>query len=202
MHWHFSVLEFGERKMRAHVIDGYRGRGLAVRVPLCAAMHGKGFMAEYNQLTPELIAELENIVGGDNCLTGEDINEDYAHDEMPIYGTHMPDAVVLPANTDEVSAIMKLASANNIPVTVRGAGTGLVDGSTPLAGGIALCTMRMDKILEYDEKTCSCAYSRACACAIWRPMQSTMASCIRPIRVRKRGLSAETCPRMPAACEP
>lgn len=40
-------------------------------------MHGKGAMAEYNQLTPELIAELENIVGGDNCLTGEDINEDY-----------------------------------------------------------------------------------------------------------------------------
>ena len=77
-------------------------------------------MAEYNQLTPELIAELENIVGGDNCLTGEDINEDYAHDEMPIYGMHMPDIVVLPANTDEVSAIMKLASANNIPVTVRG----------------------------------------------------------------------------------
>ena len=108
-------------------------------------------MAEYNQLTPELIAELENIVGGDNCLTGEDINEGYSHDEMPIYGTHMPDAVVLPANTDEVSAIMKLASANNISVTVRGAGTGLVDGSTPLAGGIALCTMRMDKILEYDE---------------------------------------------------
>ena len=63
--------------MRAHVIDGYRGRGLAVRVLLCAAMHGKGAMAEYNQLTPELIAELENIVGGDNCLTGEDINEDY-----------------------------------------------------------------------------------------------------------------------------
>ena len=108
-------------------------------------------MVEYNELTGELVAELAAIVGEDNCLTGEDINEDYSHDEMPIYGTHMPDAVVLPANTNEVSAIMKLASANNIPVTVRGAGTGLVGGSTPLAGGIALCTMRMDKILEYDE---------------------------------------------------
>lgn len=108
-------------------------------------------MVEYNELTGELVAELAAIVGEDNCLTGEDINEDYSHDEMPIYGTHMPDAVVLPANTDEVSAIMKLASANNIPVTVRGAGTGLVGGSTPLAGGIVLCAMRMDKILEYDE---------------------------------------------------
>ena len=108
-------------------------------------------MVEYNELTDELVAELAAIVGEDNCLTGGDINEDYSHDEMPIYGTHMPDVVVLPANTDEVSAIMKLVSANNIPVTVRGAGTGLVGGSTPLAGGIVLCTMRMDKILEYDE---------------------------------------------------
>ena len=132
------------------LLAGIAAWGLAARVPLCAAMHGKGAMAEYNQLTSELIAELENIVGGDNCLTGEDINEDYAHDEMPIYGTRMPDVVVLPATTEEVSAIMKLANANRIPVTVRGAGTGLVGGSTPLYGGIVLCTMRMDRIVEYD----------------------------------------------------
>ena len=41
-------------------------------------------MVEYNELTGELVAELAAIVGEDNCLTGEDINEDYAHDEMPI----------------------------------------------------------------------------------------------------------------------
>ena len=55
-------------------------------------------MVEYNELTDELVAELAAIVGEDNCLTGGDINEDYSHDEMPIYGTHMPDVVVLPAN--------------------------------------------------------------------------------------------------------
>lgn len=107
-------------------------------------------MAEYNELTPELVDALVSIVGSDNCLTGEDINEDYAHDEMPIYGANMPDAVVLPASTEEVSAVMALANENRVPVTVRGAGTGLVGGSTPLQGGIVLCTMRMDQIIEYD----------------------------------------------------
>ena len=107
-------------------------------------------MAEYSELTAELVAELADIVGAENCLTGEDINEDYGRDEMPLYGTRMPDAVVLPACTEEVSAVMKLAFDHDAPVTVRGAGTGLVGGCTPLAGGIVLCTMRMDEILEYD----------------------------------------------------
>ncbi len=107
-------------------------------------------MTEYNQLTPELILELKAIVGKDNCYVGDDINEDYFHDEMPIYGTHAPEAVVLPADTEEVSDIMKLCFEHSIPVTVRGAGTGLVGGSTPLFGGVVLCTMRMDKIIAYD----------------------------------------------------
>ena len=107
-------------------------------------------MPEYHQLTPELVSQLAEIVGEDNCLTGEDIAEDYAHDEMPIYGTRMPEAVCLPATTEEVAAIMKLCYENSIPVTVRGAGTGLVGGSTPLYGGVVLCTMRMDKIIAYD----------------------------------------------------
>lgn len=107
-------------------------------------------MTEYNELTPELVLELKAIVGKDNCYFADDINEDFAHDEMPIYGTHMPDAVVMPADTEEVSAIMKLCNENRIPVTVRGAGTGLVGGSTPMLGGVVLCTMRMDKIIAYD----------------------------------------------------
>ena len=78
-------------------------------------------MTEYNELTPELVLELKAIVGKDNCYLADDINEDFAHDEMPIYGTHMPDAVVMPADTEEVSAIMKLCNENRIPVTVRGA---------------------------------------------------------------------------------
>lgn len=107
-------------------------------------------MAEYNELTDELVGQLKAIVGEANCYVGEDISADYAHDEMPIYGTRMPEAVCMPATTEEVSAIMKLCNDNTVPVTVRGAGTGLVGGSTPLFGGVVLCTMRMNEILEYD----------------------------------------------------
>ena len=107
-------------------------------------------MTEYNELTPELISQLQAIVGEEDCHVGEDINEDYSHDEMPIYGTNMPEAVCFPDSTEEVAAIMKLCNENKIPVTVRGAGTGLVGGSTPLQGGVVLCTMHMNEILEYD----------------------------------------------------
>ena len=107
-------------------------------------------MPEYNKLTPELIQELAAVVGEENCHFGEAISEDYSHDEMPIYGTQMPEVVCFPSNTEEVSAIMKICNENIIPVTVRGAGTGLVGGSTPLEGGLVLCTMHMNQILSYD----------------------------------------------------
>ena len=107
-------------------------------------------MTVFKQLTAEVADQLKTIVGEANFQIGEDINEDFSRDEMPIYGTKMPEAVVLPANTQEVSEIMRLCYENDIPVTVRGAGTGLVGGCTPLAGGVVLCTMNMDKIIEYD----------------------------------------------------
>ena len=67
-------------------------------------------MAEYNKLTPELIEELKGIVGEANCYVGDDISADYSHDEMPIYGEQMPEAVCLPASTAEVAAIMMLCT--------------------------------------------------------------------------------------------
>lgn len=107
-------------------------------------------MTEFGELTDELIGKLQDIVGAQACLTGSDINDDYAHDEMPIYGQHMPAAVCLPETTEQVAAIMALCNDNDIPVTVRGAGTGLVGGCVPLYGGVILCTMNMNRILEYD----------------------------------------------------
>lgn len=106
-------------------------------------------MSDFAQCTPAIVAELEKIVPG-RVKTGADINPDYARDEMPIYGTHMPDASIDVHSTEEIAAIMKVCNAHTIPVTVRGAGTGLVGGCVPVAGGIVLCTMKMNKILGYD----------------------------------------------------
>lgn len=109
-------------------------------------------MSSYNKLTPELAAELRAIVGERRFEYGDQVKENYSHDEMPIYGKYMPEAVCFVTSTEEVSEIMKLCHANRIPVTVRGAGTGLVGGCVPIHGGIVLCTERMNKILSYDMK--------------------------------------------------
>ena len=107
-------------------------------------------MATYNRITPEIAAQLKAVVGEKRFFEGESIDPNYSHDEMPIYGKYYPEVAVDVESTEEVSEIMKICSANRIPVTCRGAGTGLVGGCVPLAGGVVLCTRRMNRILEYD----------------------------------------------------
>jgi len=102
----------------------------------------------YNQLTPEIIAQLKAV--SDHVLEGESVNPDYAKDEMPIYGTRMPDLAVQPRSTQEVAAVMKVCYENNIPVTPRGAGTGLAGGAVPLCGGVLIDMVKMNQILSYD----------------------------------------------------
>ena len=104
----------------------------------------------HQHLTPELMEQLSAVAPG-RVFTGSDINVDYSHDEMPIYGKAMPEAVVEALTTEEIAAVVKLCNENRIPVTPRGAGTGLVGGAVPIQGGVLLVTTRMNKILSYDE---------------------------------------------------
>jgi len=107
-------------------------------------------MQTYNKLTPELADKLEAIVGQQRFFANGRIKEDYGHDEMPIYGKHMPDALCLVETTEEVAAILKVCNEAKIPATVRGAGTGLVGGCVPVYGGVVISTEKMNRILEYD----------------------------------------------------
>ncbi|MDD4369547.1 MAG: FAD-binding oxidoreductase [Anaerostipes sp.] len=102
----------------------------------------------YNELTSEIIEQIKGV--SDHVFEGEDINPDYSKDEMPIYGTKMPDLAVQPRSTEEVAAVMKICYENNIPVTPRGAGTGLAGGAVPLCGGVLIDTSKMNKIISYD----------------------------------------------------
>jgi len=106
-------------------------------------------MAKYNQLTEKLILQLQEAAPG-HILTGDDINEDYSHDEMPIYGKKAPHVVLVARSTEEVAAVVKICNENKIPVTPRGAGTGLVGGAVPLLGGVLIDLTKMNKILSYD----------------------------------------------------
>ncbi len=104
----------------------------------------------YNKVTQQDINNLQKIVGRDNVIFGEEINPDYAHDELGGI-EKMPEVLVRVESTEQVSEIMKLAYLRNIPVTVRGSGTGLVGAAVAVEGGILLETTKMNKILFLDK---------------------------------------------------
>ena len=101
-------------------------------------------------LKPELISQLKKIVGKETVLTSKEDLTTYSYDGTTMW-THMPDVVVLPTSSEQVSQVLKLANENRIPVTPRGGGTGLSGGSIPIKGGIVLCTTKMNKILEINK---------------------------------------------------
>lgn len=70
-----------------------------------------------------------------------------AHSGDKWYASHSPDVVVFAESTADVSAVLKFANKNKIPVTTRGAGFGYVGGAVPVQGGIVLSTARMSRIL-------------------------------------------------------
>lgn len=104
-----------------------------------------------SELKPEWLDELGAICGTANVLT---LNEDldaYGSDETE--DLHFMPAVVLrPGSAEEISAILKMANREKIPVTPRGAGTGLSGGALPVYGGIVLSTERLNRILNIDER--------------------------------------------------
>ena len=103
----------------------------------------------YNKIDTNDIAVLSAIVGEGNVFTGSQINADYAHDELGGI-ERMPDVLVRVQSTEQVSGVMKHAWERNIPVTVRGSGTGLVGSAVAVEGGILMEMTAMNKILSLD----------------------------------------------------
>jgi glycolate oxidase len=107
---------------------------------------------KYGKVTAEIADELKKIVGEKYVIYNDrEKLEPYSHDEIP--GTeyrNMPEVLVRPRTAKEISEIMKLANREKIPVTPRGAGSGLSGGAVPVFGGIVLLVDRMNEILEMD----------------------------------------------------
>src|SRR5438067_4221542 len=99
-------------------------------------------------LASQVIEELRRVVGKDHVIAGAGDLRIFERDAS-IEGA-VPDAVVLPANTQQVSDVVKIAARHRIPVVPRGAGTGLSGGAVTIRGGIALQVTRMRRILEID----------------------------------------------------
>jgi len=96
--------------------------------------------------------EIRDIINDDErVFYKERISEDYSHDELGDIHCY-PDIVVQVLSAEEVSKVMKYAYENNIPVTPRGSGTGLVGAAVPVYKGIVIDMSRMNRILELDEE--------------------------------------------------
>jgi len=100
----------------------------------------------------EVIEQLRAIVGEENVLIGDDINEEYACDEALTVKPRLPEVVVKPVSTEEVAKILRLANEKGISITPRGGGTGLCGGCVAVSGGILLSLERINRILEIDEE--------------------------------------------------
>lgn len=103
----------------------------------------------YKKIDLKDIAYLMDLLGKNRVYTGKNISEDYSHDELGGISA-MPEIMVEVLSTDEVSKVMKYAYDNNIPVVIRGSGTGLVGASVPIHGGIMINMTKMTRIKELD----------------------------------------------------
>ena len=105
----------------------------------------------YNAFNDADLQALRAICGEERVIPRDQIGEDYSHDELSGI-RKFPDVLVRALFAQEVSQVMKYASSRNLPVTPRGAGTGLVGGSVAIHGGIMLDLSRMNHFLELDEE--------------------------------------------------
>ena len=103
------------------------------------------------EITTEILAQIKSIVGAEYVFTDAESFEKYGRDETEKLH-YNPAVVVKPRKTEEIAALMQLANKHLIPVTPRGAGTGLTGGALPHLGGLVIAMERFNQILEIDER--------------------------------------------------
>ncbi|MGI6457250.1 MAG: FAD-binding oxidoreductase [bacterium] len=94
---------------------------------------------------------MKSFTAAERVLSDREDLVTYSYDGTP-HLTGAPAVIVYPESTEEVARIMKWAYENDVKVVPRGSGTGLSGGSVPIEGGIVLCMVRMNRILEIDEE--------------------------------------------------
>src|SRR5262245_29677412 len=107
--------------------------------------------ATKSPLAAKHIEQFKTILGDKYVFVDEESLQNYSHDETEDFH-FLPDVVLKPRTPEEISAILKICNQYKIPVTPRGAGTGLSEDALPHLGGLLLSTERMNNILEIDER--------------------------------------------------
>ncbi len=109
----------------------------------------------FASIDPAALDRLATILGSEGLRTDDLARQRYGRDETEdLY--FPPQAVALPSTPEQVAAVMRLASELRLPVTPRGAGTGLSGGALPIFGGICLSVERLNKVRWIDRRDLSC----------------------------------------------
>lgn len=105
----------------------------------------------YCEITADILQQIVAIVGHDAVITANDDLEKYSHDETEDL-SYYPEVVVKPHSAEEISRLLILCNQYLIPVTPRGAGTGLSGGALSVLGGLLISMERFNNILNIDER--------------------------------------------------
>ncbi|MBA3819340.1 MAG: FAD-binding protein [Deltaproteobacteria bacterium] len=99
----------------------------------------------------QIVGVLERELGAEAVIgPGHERLEDYGRDESPLPEFFPPECAVLVESTEQAAAVLRLCLEHKVPVTPRGAGSGMCGGALPVAGGVVLSTERMKRIKEID----------------------------------------------------
>ena len=105
----------------------------------------------YHKINKEDRLYFQTVVGESNIFYSEEVLKEYSHDETEDL-SFLPEVVVKPQNTGQISDIMKYCNFQNIPVTPCGARTGLSGGSLPVESGLVLSLEKLNSIIKIDER--------------------------------------------------
>jgi glycolate oxidase len=108
-------------------------------------------LPQYKKIDEADLVFFRSVIGAEFVITSTEGLTKYSKDETE-YLTFWPEVVLKPANTDEISRVMKYCNEQLIPVSARAAGTGLSGNSLCIYGGVMLTIERMNKIIKIDEQ--------------------------------------------------
>ena len=105
---------------------------------------------KWGKVNPEVLASFQELLGDLAVVIDAEAKKAYDHDHTEDLH-YTPDVVLIPKTAEEVAKVLVCCNENNIPVTVRGAGTGLSGGALAVEGGVIISMEKMNRILEIDE---------------------------------------------------
>jgi glycolate oxidase len=132
-------------------VDGAGGRRSVEIAPMATGSRTERGNADAERQRSAAAAAVVEFLGTRGGRTDAETLARYATDESNL-GSFPPDAVALVEHTAEASEVLRRADLDRVPVTPRGAGTGMTGGALAVEGGVVLSTERMDRVLDIDEK--------------------------------------------------